>query len=102
MSNAPKTTVELPEDLRAFAEERVRPGRSSSVTEFVMRSRKTAARCEQPSTPALAEIAAVLGVERTPDELIAEVSAEVGRQPPSQTSIAEGLVRRDKPAWRKE
>lgn len=79
MSNAAKT-IQLPEDLQAFAEERVRAGQSASVADVVrdaMQEKKLAV-LRAALDEGIAELDAGLGVETTPDELMAEVSAELG------------------------
>ena len=84
MSDAAKKTVELPEDLQAFAEERVRSGHSPSVAEVVRDAMDEKRRkvLRTAIDAGMAEIDAGLGVECTPDELMAEVSVEVGLAKP--------------------
>ena len=79
MSN-PAKTIELPEDLQAFAEERVRAGEYASVADVVRDAleQKKAAALRAALDVGIAELDAGLGVETTPDELMDEVSAEVG------------------------
>lgn len=79
----PARTIELPEDLRAFAEERVRAGEYSSVADVVRDAleQKKLAALRGALDAGIAELDAGLGVESTPDELMAEVSAEVGLEP---------------------
>jgi toxin ParE1/3/4 len=83
MSNAAKT-IELPEDLQAFAEERVRSGQSPSVADVVRDAvdEKRRAVLRAAIDAGIAELDAGLGVECTPDELMAEVYAEVGLNKP--------------------
>lgn len=83
MSNAAKT-IELPEDLQAFAEERVRSGQSPSVADVVRDAvdEKRRAVLRAAIDAGIAELDAGLGVECTPDELMAEVYAEVGLDKP--------------------
>src|SRR5664280_3572441 len=72
--------IELREDLQAFAEERVRAGESASVSDVVrdaMEQKKLAVLREALDL-GIAELDAGLGVETTPDELMAEISAELG------------------------
>ncbi len=79
MSDAAKKPV-----VQAFAEERVRSGHSPSVAE-VVREAMDEKRREVLRTAihaGMAEIEAGLGVECTPDELMAEVPAEVGLAKP--------------------
>lgn len=79
MSNLLKPIV-LPEDLQAFAEERVRAGQSSSVDDVVrgaMQEKKLAV-LQDALDEGIAELDAGLGVETTPDDLMAEVSEELG------------------------
>jgi Arc/MetJ-type ribon-helix-helix transcriptional regulator len=77
--NAAKT-IKLPEDLQAFAEERVRIGESASVDDVVRDAieRKKLAVLREALDVGIAELDAGLGVETTPDELMAEISAELG------------------------
>jgi Arc/MetJ-type ribon-helix-helix transcriptional regulator len=84
MSNAAKKTFELPADLQAFAEERVRTGHSPSVDEVVRDALEEKRRkvLRAAIDAGMAEIDAGLGVECTPDELMAEVNAEVGLDKP--------------------
>ncbi len=79
----PARTIELPEDLQAFAEERVRAGKYASVAEVVRDAleQKKLAVLREALDAGIAELDAGLGVEATPDELMAEVSAEVGLEP---------------------
>ena len=79
MSNAAKTIL-LPEDLQAFAEERVRSGQSASVADVVrdaMEQKKLAV-LRDALDDGIAELDAGLGVESTPEALMAEISAELG------------------------
>jgi Arc/MetJ-type ribon-helix-helix transcriptional regulator len=78
--SSPVTTVELPEDLRAFAEERVRSGKSASIADVVRDAleEKKRAVLREAIDQGLAELDAGLGVETSPEELMAEVRAEVG------------------------
>ena len=79
MSNTAKPIV-LPEDLQAFAEERVRTGRSSSVDDVVrgaMQEKKLAV-LQDALDEGIAELDTGLGVETTPDDLMAEISDELG------------------------
>jgi Arc/MetJ-type ribon-helix-helix transcriptional regulator len=78
MSNTAKT-IELPEDLQAFAEERVRAGQSASVADVVrdaMQEKKLAV-LRAALDEGITDLDAGLGVETTPDELMAEISAEL-------------------------
>jgi Arc/MetJ-type ribon-helix-helix transcriptional regulator len=79
MSNTARPIV-LPEDLQAFAEERVRAGQSSSVDDVVRDAtqEKKLAVLQGALDEGIAELDAGLGVETTPDELMAEISDELG------------------------
>lgn len=82
MSNAAKT-IELPEDLQAFAEERVRAGESASVADVVrdaLEAKKLAV-LREALDAGIAELDAGQGVEGAPEELMAEVYAVVGLDP---------------------
>jgi Arc/MetJ-type ribon-helix-helix transcriptional regulator len=83
MSAVTPNTIELPEDLLAFAEERVRTGNGASVAEVVREAleEKRLAVLGAALDEGIAEIDAGLGVEFTPDELMAEVFAELGLEP---------------------
>jgi Arc/MetJ-type ribon-helix-helix transcriptional regulator len=76
MPNAAK--IELPADLQAFAEERVRAGKSASVADFVREvlEEKKRAVLRDALDEGIAELDAGLGVESSPEELMAEVRAE--------------------------
>lgn len=76
----PARTIELPEDLRAFAEERVRAGEYASVADVVRDAleKKKLAALREALDVGIAELDADLGVETSPDELMDEISAEVG------------------------
>ncbi len=82
MSNTAKT-IELPEDLQAFAEERVRSGKSASVADVVRDAleEKKRAVLREALDAGIAELDAGHGVETTPDELMAEVFTDVGLSP---------------------
>jgi Arc/MetJ-type ribon-helix-helix transcriptional regulator len=79
MSN-PTRTIELPEDLQAFAEERVRAGKSASVADVVRDAleEKKRAVLREAIDEGIAELDAGLGVQSSPDELMAQVRAEAG------------------------
>lgn len=72
--------IQLPEDLQAFAEERVRAGESVSVEDVVRKAleEKKLAVLQRALDEGIAELDAGLGVETTPDDLMAEISAELG------------------------
>jgi Arc/MetJ-type ribon-helix-helix transcriptional regulator len=73
----------LPEDLQAFAEERVHAGEYASVGDVVrdaLEQKKLAALRAAPDV-GLNELDAGQGVETTPDELVDEISTEVGLDP---------------------
>ena len=80
MSNAARKKIQLPEDLQAFAEERVRAGQSASVDDVVRGAldEKRRAVMREAVDAAIAELDAGHGVETSPEELMAEVYAEVG------------------------
>ncbi|MSP24636.1 MAG: type II toxin-antitoxin system ParD family antitoxin [Myxococcales bacterium] len=80
MSSAARKPIELPDDLQAFAEERVRAGKSPSVADVVRDAveEKKLAVLREALDEGIAELDAGLGVETTPDELMAEISAELG------------------------
>ena len=82
MSNTAKT-VELPEDLQAFAEERVRSGKSACVADVVRDAleEKKRAVLREALEAGIAELDAGHGIETSPDELMAEVFADVGLTP---------------------
>jgi len=76
----PAKKIQLPDDLQEFAEERVRAGQSASVDDVVrdaMKEKKLAV-LRAALDEGIAELDAGLGVETTPDELMAEISAELG------------------------
>jgi Arc/MetJ-type ribon-helix-helix transcriptional regulator len=79
MSNTAKT-IELPEDLQAFAEERVRTGQNASVDEVVREAleEKKRAALREALGVGLAELDAGLGVRSSPKELMEEIRAELG------------------------
>ena len=79
MSNTARP-IRLPQDLQAFAEERVRAGESASVDEVVRGAlqEKKLAVLQRALDEGIAELDAGLGVETTPDDLMAEISAELG------------------------
>jgi Arc/MetJ-type ribon-helix-helix transcriptional regulator len=79
MSNVART-VELPEDLLAFAEERVRAGKSASVADVVRDAleEKKRAVLREAIDEGVAELDAGLGVEMSPEELITQVRADLG------------------------
>jgi Arc/MetJ-type ribon-helix-helix transcriptional regulator len=76
-------TIELPEDLQAFAEECVRLGQSRSVDEVVRNAmeEKKLAVLRAALDVGIAELDAGLGVETSPEELMAEVCADLGLDP---------------------
>ncbi|HEU4410580.1 MAG TPA: hypothetical protein VFS43_35320 [Polyangiaceae bacterium] len=82
MSNAAKT-IELPEDLRAFAEERVRAGKGASVEDVVRDALEEKKRSvlREAIDAGVAELDAGEGVEASPDELMDAVYADVGLDP---------------------
>lgn len=81
MSNP--ASIELPEDLRAFAEECVRAGKNASVADVVrdaLEAKKREA-LRKALDEGIEELDAGLGVETSAEELMAEVSAVVGLAP---------------------
>jgi Arc/MetJ-type ribon-helix-helix transcriptional regulator len=82
MSSAART-IELPEDLQAFAEERVRAGKNASVADVVRDAveEKKRAVLREAIDEGVAELDAGLGVETSPEELMTEVRAEAGLAP---------------------
>jgi Arc/MetJ-type ribon-helix-helix transcriptional regulator len=82
MSNAART-IELPDDLHAFAEERVRAGQAASVDDVVRDAleQKKLAVLREALDAGIAELDDGQGVETTPDELLAEISDELGLEP---------------------
>jgi Arc/MetJ-type ribon-helix-helix transcriptional regulator len=79
MSNRTET-IELPDDLRAFAEERVRAGQNASVNDVIreaLEDKKRAALNEALDV-GLAELDAGLGTRSSPEKLMAEIQAELG------------------------
>lgn len=78
MSN-PAKAIQLPGDLEAFAEERVRAGQSGSVEDVVREAmeEKKLAVLHEALDEGIAELDAGLGVETTPDDLMSEISAEL-------------------------
>jgi Arc/MetJ-type ribon-helix-helix transcriptional regulator len=91
MSNAAKA-IELPEDLRAFAEERVRAGKGASVEEVVRDALEEKRRSvlREAIDVGVAELDAGKGIEATPEGLMGEIYVGAGlepcRQPPSRRS----------------
>ena len=79
MFNAAKT-IQLPDDLQAFAEERVRSGHGASVEDVVREAleEKKRAVLREALQEGIAELDAGKGVETSPDELMNEVDAELG------------------------
>lgn len=76
----PSRPFELPGDLQAFAEECVRSGKNSSVAEVVRNAleEKKRAALREAIGEGVAELDVGLGVEITPEQLMAEVRAEAG------------------------
>ena len=75
----PAKKIQLPDDLQEFAEERVRAGQSASVDEVVLEAmrEKKLATLHAALDEGIAELDAGHGVELTPAELIAEISADL-------------------------
>jgi Arc/MetJ-type ribon-helix-helix transcriptional regulator len=82
MSNAAKT-IELPEDLQAFAEERVRAGEGASVEDVVRDALEEKRRSvlREAIDAGIAELDAGEGVEASPERLMSEIYASVGLEP---------------------
>jgi Arc/MetJ-type ribon-helix-helix transcriptional regulator len=82
MPNAAKV-IELPEDLQTFAEERVRSGHAASVSDVVRDAleQKKLALLRESLEAGIAELDAGQGKETTPEELMSEISQEVGLAP---------------------
>ncbi len=82
MSNAVRTPIELPGDLQAFAEERVRSGMSASVADVVRNAvdEKKLAVLREAVDAGITELDAGEGVETSTEDLMADVLAEVGLQ----------------------
>ncbi len=81
MSNPARTIeLQLPADLQAFAEERVRAGKSASVADVVREAleEKKRAVLREAIGEGIAELDAGLGVESSPEELMTQVRAEAG------------------------
>jgi len=70
--------IELPADLQAFVEQRVRAGKARSVSDFVREvlEEKQRALLSDALDEGIAELDAGLGIEGSPEELIAELCAE--------------------------
>jgi len=79
MSN-PAKLIELPENLEPFAKERVRAVQSASVQDVVRETleEKKRAVLHEALDEGIAELDAGLGVETTPEALMAEISSELG------------------------
>jgi Arc/MetJ-type ribon-helix-helix transcriptional regulator len=82
MSSAAKI-IKLPGDLQAFAEERVRAGKSASVEDVVRDAleEKMYSVLREALDAGMAELDAGEGVEASPEELMAVIYAEVGLDP---------------------
>jgi putative addiction module CopG family antidote len=76
--SSPAKSIELPDDLQQFAEERVRAGDYLSVSDVVRDAleQKKLAVLREALEAGIAELDAGLGLEKTPDELMDEVSSE--------------------------
>ena len=76
-------TIQLPQDLQAFAEERVRAGLSTSVAEVVREAldEKRRSSLREALDAGIAELDAGRGVTGSPDEIISDISGEVGLSP---------------------
>ncbi len=73
-------TIELTEDLQAFAEECVRTGQNTSVTEVVYDAlqEKKLALLDKALAEGIAELDAGLGRECAPEEFFSQICAEIG------------------------
>lgn len=80
MSSVARTRIELPADLQAFAEERVRAGEYASVEEVVFDAleKQRLAALRSALDEGIGELDAGLGEETSPADLIAEISTELG------------------------
>ena len=80
MSSPAPARVELPPDLEAFAEERVRAGEYASIEEVVIDAleKQRLAALRGALDDGIAEIDAGVGEETSPADLMAEISAELG------------------------
>ena len=78
-----RKSIQLADDLHEFAEELVRAGRYASVTEVVRAALEEMklATLRQALDLGLAELDAGLGVETTPDDLVAQAATEAGVEP---------------------
>ncbi len=76
----PATSIELPEDLRAYAEERVRAGQASSVAEVVRDAleEKKLATLRQALDVGMAQAEAGEVIQGTPAELMARIHQRHG------------------------
>jgi Arc/MetJ-type ribon-helix-helix transcriptional regulator len=76
-------SIELREDLQTFAEERVRAGHATSVSDVVRDAmeQKKLALLRESLDAGIAELDQGQGKETTPEELMAEISKEVGLTP---------------------
>ncbi len=83
MSAVTPNTIELPADLLAFAEERVRTGNGASVAEVVREAleEKRLAVLGAALDEGIADIEAGRYVEGTPEELMADILAKLGLAP---------------------
>lgn len=76
--STPTQLIRLPEDLQAFAEERVRAGQNASVAEVVrdaLEEKKLVA-LREALDAGIAELDAGLGMESSIEEFMAEIDAE--------------------------
>jgi putative addiction module CopG family antidote len=73
-------TIDLPDDLRAFAEECVRTGKNTSVADVVREALEAKKReaLRDALAEGIAELDAGDGVETSVEDLMAEVRAETG------------------------
>jgi putative addiction module CopG family antidote len=74
------TTIELPDDLQAFAEERVRAGQYASVADVVRAAleEKKLAALKEALDIGIAELDSGQGIVTSPEELLSEIRAELG------------------------
>lgn len=77
------STIELPDDLRAFAEECVRTGKNTSIADVIRDAleAKKRAQLREALAEGLAELDAGLGEETSVEDFMAEVRKETGIDP---------------------
>lgn len=92
---ASPTTIDLPDDLRAFAEECVRTGKNTSIADVVREALEAKKRqaLSDALEAGLTELDAGIGVEQSVDELMAEVRAEAGLATPCRDGARAAVAR---------